>query len=208
MILFARGAWFAGLQYDGAQDFNDFSPFGGWTTPNIKQYAGDATGPYKFAVARLCGAAQPPPLTRRVSAGCAFCPSSFFFLSFSCVRAQFAVLMLTSTGILSRPARWLPPALSGDARVASHRGHPSERLGWQMGIESLPSAVIAAASARRAARHWRHAVAARQRCTVHTLTRHACTLNSVYPLPLALHGAAQPRAAQRHAQRHAVRPTL
>ncbi|MCG7205183.1 glycoside hydrolase family 25 protein [Streptomyces arenae] len=27
--------------YDGKQSFSDFSPFGGWTKPNIKQYAGD-----------------------------------------------------------------------------------------------------------------------------------------------------------------------
>jgi len=31
--------WYA--DYDGEQNYNDFSPFGGWTQPNIKQYAGD-----------------------------------------------------------------------------------------------------------------------------------------------------------------------
>jgi len=33
--------WYA--HYDSKKDFSDFSPFGGWTHPNIKQYAGDAT---------------------------------------------------------------------------------------------------------------------------------------------------------------------
>lgn len=29
--------------YDGEQNYNDFSPFGGWSRPSIKQYAGDAS---------------------------------------------------------------------------------------------------------------------------------------------------------------------
>ena len=33
--------WYA--HYDGRQSFSDFSPFGGWTKPAIKQYAGDAS---------------------------------------------------------------------------------------------------------------------------------------------------------------------
>ena len=37
--------WYA--HYDGAQNFNDFDSFGGWSRPSIKQYQGDAT---------LCGA--------------------------------------------------------------------------------------------------------------------------------------------------------
>ena len=32
--------WYA--DYDGAQNFNDFAAFGGWTKPVAKQYAGDA----------------------------------------------------------------------------------------------------------------------------------------------------------------------
>jgi len=31
--------WYA--HYDGVQSFADFVPFGGWTKPAIKQYAGD-----------------------------------------------------------------------------------------------------------------------------------------------------------------------
>jgi len=31
--------WYA--HYDGQPNFNDFRPFGGWSRPNIKQYAGD-----------------------------------------------------------------------------------------------------------------------------------------------------------------------
>jgi GH25 family lysozyme M1 (1,4-beta-N-acetylmuramidase) len=37
--------WYA--HYDGSPSFDDFSSFGGWTKPNIKQYKGDTT---------LCGA--------------------------------------------------------------------------------------------------------------------------------------------------------
>ena len=37
--------WYA--HYDGNPSFSDFRQFGGWTKPNIKQYAGDTT---------LCGA--------------------------------------------------------------------------------------------------------------------------------------------------------
>ena len=37
--------WYA--HYDGSTDFSDFSPFGGWSQPAIKQYQGDAS---------LCGA--------------------------------------------------------------------------------------------------------------------------------------------------------
>jgi len=33
--------WYA--HYDGNQSFGDFTPFGGWNTPNIKQYQGDDT---------------------------------------------------------------------------------------------------------------------------------------------------------------------
>jgi len=33
--------WYA--HYNSQQNFNDFSPFGGWTHPAIKQYAGDTT---------------------------------------------------------------------------------------------------------------------------------------------------------------------
>ena len=33
--------WYA--DYDGAQNFNDFEAFGGWTKPVAKQYAGDKT---------------------------------------------------------------------------------------------------------------------------------------------------------------------
>jgi len=33
--------WYA--HYDGKKDFSDFSSFGGWARPNIKQFAGDAT---------------------------------------------------------------------------------------------------------------------------------------------------------------------
>eukprot|EP00026_Physarum_polycephalum_P013754 Phypoly_transcript_14193.p1 GENE.Phypoly_transcript_14193~~Phypoly_transcript_14193.p1 ORF type:complete len:143 (+),score=20.80 Phypoly_transcript_14193:534-962(+) len=33
--------WYA--HYDGKESFSDFSAFGGWTKPAIKQYAGDAT---------------------------------------------------------------------------------------------------------------------------------------------------------------------
>jgi hypothetical protein len=33
--------WYA--HYDGSQSFDDFSPFGGWGTPAMKQYAGDDT---------------------------------------------------------------------------------------------------------------------------------------------------------------------
>jgi len=33
--------WYA--HYDNTPNFNDFQPFGGWTTPSIKQYKGDAT---------------------------------------------------------------------------------------------------------------------------------------------------------------------
>jgi hypothetical protein len=29
--------------YDGNAGFSDFSPFGGWSSPAIKQYAGDDT---------------------------------------------------------------------------------------------------------------------------------------------------------------------
>jgi len=29
--------------YDESKSFGDFSPFGGWSKPSIKQYAGDAT---------------------------------------------------------------------------------------------------------------------------------------------------------------------
>eukprot|EP00003_Mantamonas_plastica_P032799 TRINITY_DN908_c0_g1_i3.p3 TRINITY_DN908_c0_g1~~TRINITY_DN908_c0_g1_i3.p3 ORF type:complete len:108 (-),score=15.65 TRINITY_DN908_c0_g1_i3:46-369(-) len=31
--------WYA--HYDGSQSFGDFRPFGGWSRPAIKQYAGD-----------------------------------------------------------------------------------------------------------------------------------------------------------------------
>ncbi len=31
--------WYA--HYDKKQTFDDFKPFGGWTTPNIKQFNGD-----------------------------------------------------------------------------------------------------------------------------------------------------------------------
>jgi len=37
--------WYA--HYDGVPNFNDFSPFGGWSKPSIKQYQGDVS---------LCGA--------------------------------------------------------------------------------------------------------------------------------------------------------
>ena len=37
--------WYA--HYDNVANFNDFTPFGGWTKPNIKQYLGTNT---------LCGA--------------------------------------------------------------------------------------------------------------------------------------------------------
>ncbi|KRX03760.1 Glycoside hydrolase, superfamily [Pseudocohnilembus persalinus] len=33
--------WYA--HYDGSQSFSDFKSFGGWTKPNMKQYAGDKT---------------------------------------------------------------------------------------------------------------------------------------------------------------------
>ena len=33
--------WYA--HYDNNPSFSDFSPFGGWTTPAIKQYAGDVS---------------------------------------------------------------------------------------------------------------------------------------------------------------------
>jgi len=33
--------WYA--HYDNEENFNDFSAFGGWTSPSVKQYAGDAT---------------------------------------------------------------------------------------------------------------------------------------------------------------------
>lgn len=33
--------WYA--HYDGVKSFGDFSPFAGWSKPNMKQYAGDAT---------------------------------------------------------------------------------------------------------------------------------------------------------------------
>lgn len=33
--------WYA--HYDGSRSFSDFSPFGGWTRPSIKQFRGDAT---------------------------------------------------------------------------------------------------------------------------------------------------------------------
>merc|ERR1719197_1069303 len=33
-----RQLWYA--HYDGHASFSDFSPFGGWSKPNIKQYAG------------------------------------------------------------------------------------------------------------------------------------------------------------------------
>lgn len=33
--------WYA--HYDNNPSFSDFSPFGGWTKPNMKQYAGDVT---------------------------------------------------------------------------------------------------------------------------------------------------------------------
>jgi len=33
--------WYA--HYDNSPNFGDFVPFGGWTKPAIKQYAGDAT---------------------------------------------------------------------------------------------------------------------------------------------------------------------
>jgi GH25 family lysozyme M1 (1,4-beta-N-acetylmuramidase) len=33
--------WYA--HYDGEKSFSDFTPFGGWSSPNIKQYKGDAT---------------------------------------------------------------------------------------------------------------------------------------------------------------------
>ncbi|GAM21124.1 hypothetical protein SAMD00019534_042990, partial [Acytostelium subglobosum LB1] len=33
--------WYA--HYDGSPSFDDFSPFGGWSTPAIKQYNGDVT---------------------------------------------------------------------------------------------------------------------------------------------------------------------
>ena len=37
---FARAPlWYA--HYDNDASFNDFVPFGGWTRPSIKQYAGD-----------------------------------------------------------------------------------------------------------------------------------------------------------------------
>uniref|UniRef100_A0A914DV22 Uncharacterized protein n=1 Tax=Acrobeloides nanus TaxID=290746 RepID=A0A914DV22_9BILA len=32
-------------KFDGQQDFDSFSPFGGWSTPTIKQYDGDVNGP-------------------------------------------------------------------------------------------------------------------------------------------------------------------
>jgi len=37
----AYALWYA--NYDGAENFNDFSSFGGWSTPTMKQYAGSAT---------------------------------------------------------------------------------------------------------------------------------------------------------------------
>ena len=37
--------WYA--HYDGSPSFGDFSPFGGWSSPAIKQYQGDAS---------ICGA--------------------------------------------------------------------------------------------------------------------------------------------------------
>ena len=37
--------WYA--HYDGAKDFSDFQPFGGWSSPTMKQYDGDTT---------MCGA--------------------------------------------------------------------------------------------------------------------------------------------------------
>jgi hypothetical protein len=37
--------WYA--HYDGRDTFADFTPFGGWTKPNMKQYIGDTT---------MCGA--------------------------------------------------------------------------------------------------------------------------------------------------------
>ena len=37
--------WYA--HYDNWMSFDDFNPFGGWSSPNMKQYTGDAT---------LCGA--------------------------------------------------------------------------------------------------------------------------------------------------------
>lgn len=33
--------WYA--HYDNQETFSDFSPFGGWSRPNIKQYIGDTT---------------------------------------------------------------------------------------------------------------------------------------------------------------------
>ena len=33
--------WYA--HYDDSPSFNDFSPFGGWNKPAIKQYVGDAS---------------------------------------------------------------------------------------------------------------------------------------------------------------------
>jgi len=33
--------WYA--HYDGNPSFSDFSPFGGWNHPNMKQYNGGAT---------------------------------------------------------------------------------------------------------------------------------------------------------------------
>lgn len=33
--------WYA--HYDGSASFSDFSAFGGWTKPNIKQFQGDQT---------------------------------------------------------------------------------------------------------------------------------------------------------------------
>lgn len=33
--------WYA--HYDGVANFNDFSPFSGWSKPSMKQFAGDTT---------------------------------------------------------------------------------------------------------------------------------------------------------------------
>ncbi len=41
----AHPLWYA--HYDGSASFSDFSAFGGWTKPHMKQYQGDTT---------LCGA--------------------------------------------------------------------------------------------------------------------------------------------------------
>ncbi|KAI8074562.1 glycoside hydrolase superfamily, partial [Gongronella butleri] len=37
----SKPLWYA--HYDDSQSFSDFSPFGGWTSPSVKQYAGDTT---------------------------------------------------------------------------------------------------------------------------------------------------------------------